>query len=1113
MSTTPVSCPAREELERVALGGAATPELEDHLAGCEACRQTLARIREDNRFLRDFAVDGSLPRARRGETGVFTGEIPVPGYEIVHEIHRGGQGVVYLARQRSTKRDVAIKVMKQGPFATIADRARFDREIDSLSRLDHPNIVAVHDAGAIEGASYFVMNYIDGKPLDEAVAGLPRDAMLDVFARVCEAVHAAHLRGVMHRDLKPSNILVDRAGQPHVLDFGLAKSVEGVGELSLTGAGQFVGSLPWASPEQVEGSSDRIDLRTDVYSLGAILYQLLTGAPPFDVGSNLRDAVENITQHMPPPPSTVRAGVGHAARDDELDTITIKCLSKARSRRYQSAGELGSDIRNYLAGDPIAAKRDSALYVLRKTLRRYRLRVAATGAFFVLLVLFAVVMTLLYNRSARLEQSAVRYAGELSTLLSESNIEQGRLAGMLGDLGQSEQLLWRELFGANGTDASHAHALHSPPGPPRAYWALWELYRRIPCRRTLIPQPEMTRLATMANDGQSLWTAESDGRIRRLDALGAELECFQLPPMQTPSLRVVHRTGALVLDLRGAVSRLLERDTPAPLLEFPTPLTPDTGGCFLSRSGRRCAYIADGAAVVWSTHPPAQLARFSVDSEPLNALAVSADDRRLAARDRLGGLHIWDLDTQRRIIEVPPPAATRTTPHERGGLLFSPDGMQLADAWMESPGRIWDLTSDPMQSIELSERCGDYRVTAFRPDGRLLAIGDYGGNLRIFDAASGRRVAGFAAHAERVLSVAFTSDGMGLWTAGAGEFRLWDVVADQGVRTLRVQDDLFHAIDVSPDGRWFVASGGLGVLHRVELPELAAASVGFHNTGTLACVAISADGRRVAAGTYDNAAFCWSADALDRAPLRLAHPNRVSSVRFNPTGDRIVTACDDGAVRIWRADDGALERELPITSQRIPQIDFDPSRQRVAAVTRDGALVLLDLNTGARENWIEPSGNPLRAVRFTSDGNWLILGGAERALEIWDVQARRRAATLEGHSQEVYCLDVSPDGDLIASGDSGGRIHLWHRPSACMLATLDGHGGAVMSLRFTPDGQRLLSASLDGTIRVWDLGYYRQHIAGQVEARLRRLGLLDAPGAGAWLAWARAVTQATEHVE
>ncbi len=336
----------------------------------------------------------------------------IPGCDEVCEIRRGGQGIVYSAVQRSTKRRVAVKVLLDGAFASAAGRRRFEREIDLVAGLRHTHIVNVYDSGVTDdGRPYLVMEFVDGLPLDQFVqkllAGhsgeLGAKELLRLFVKVCDAVTYAHRRGVIHRDLKPGNVLVDSAGEPRVCDFGLAKETGGEGadeSMAVSVSGQFMGSLPWASPEQLDGRAAPVDTRSDVYALGVILFQLVTGRFPYDVTGGIRVAFDSILRAEPARPSAIGPGL-----DDEIDTIILKCLAKDPGRRYQSAGELERDIRHYLAGEPIEAKRDSAWYTLRKNLRRYRLIAGAS-----LVVLIAVIAALGVSVSSW--RSAVRARDE-----------------------------------------------------------------------------------------------------------------------------------------------------------------------------------------------------------------------------------------------------------------------------------------------------------------------------------------------------------------------------------------------------------------------------------------------------------------------------------------------------------------------------------------------------------------------------------------------------------------------------------------------------------------------------------------------------------------------------
>ncbi len=332
----------------------------------------------------------------------------LPGYRIESECQRGGQGVVFRSTHLATNRDVAIKVLNETSAGKIRDRARFEREIRILGQLRHPNIVRVVDSGSADGRFYYIMEYVKGLPLDDYVLKNDlsiRDALI-LFAKVCDAVNVAHLRGIIHRDIKPSNIRVDPSGEPHVMDFGLAKvdEFDAIADPRTevqTVAGQFVGTLPWASPEQLESTIDDLDIRTDVYSLGVVLYQIVARQFPYEVSGSVRRVFENICSIDPPKPSTVNAGI-----DDDVDCIVLKSLRKNREQRYQNAGNLAREIRRYLDGEPIDAKRDNSWYVLRKTIRRHRGKAFTVGLIALLVVQALVGMILMFQQEAKLRAEA-----------------------------------------------------------------------------------------------------------------------------------------------------------------------------------------------------------------------------------------------------------------------------------------------------------------------------------------------------------------------------------------------------------------------------------------------------------------------------------------------------------------------------------------------------------------------------------------------------------------------------------------------------------------------------------------------------------------------------------
>ncbi|MCH8851678.1 MAG: protein kinase [Planctomycetes bacterium] len=359
--------------------------------------------------------------------------LTIEGYEIVRELHRGGQGVVYQAIQKSTKRKVAIKFLREGPYATKSAKVRFKREIEFAAQLKHPNIITVFESGTTpQGWQYYVMDYVRGLPFNRHVRenGLGLEDTLRIVAQVCDAVQYAHHRGVIHRDLKPSNILIDSDGNPKVLDFGLAKQLLGPVDTIVSLTQEVIGTLPYMSPEQAKGNPDHIDMRTDVYALGVILYETLTGHYPYPVAGNVAEVLKHIADTPPTPPSrqwTPDSGVtkrsskhlraGKCPIDDELQTVILKTLAKERERRYQSAGDLAEDINHYLANEPIEAKRDSGWYVFKKAAVRHKAKVSVASLITILVSAFGV-----YVHQRNLEDEVARIGITANDLVDEGAV-------------------------------------------------------------------------------------------------------------------------------------------------------------------------------------------------------------------------------------------------------------------------------------------------------------------------------------------------------------------------------------------------------------------------------------------------------------------------------------------------------------------------------------------------------------------------------------------------------------------------------------------------------------------------------------------------------------------
>jgi len=395
----------RVQLEQIAAGTLDDPEILARVDSDPELLAELEEIRRDNELMGELLLVDATPAA----THEFD---PIAGYELLDEIHRGGQGLVQRARQRAADRMVAIKTLLQGAFASEAQRHRFEREVRLVARLNHPSIVTVFESGRTAlGAHYIVMELIEGVPVDTYATRLREAgdyrAIATLFVEIADAVRYAHQRGVIHRDLKPGNILVDESGRPHILDFGIAQTFgdDSHAEPVTTRTGEFMGTLAYASPEQIASEPGLIDIRSDVYALGVLLYLSLTGKKPLATTGSLAEVIARITSEAPPAPSSLNPAV-----ESDLDTITMTALAKSVAERYQTAGDLRDDLTRWLEGRAISARAHDFWYVARKTLVRHRTPVAIASVFLLLIVSSAIitgVLALKFQRENRTLNGAI----------------------------------------------------------------------------------------------------------------------------------------------------------------------------------------------------------------------------------------------------------------------------------------------------------------------------------------------------------------------------------------------------------------------------------------------------------------------------------------------------------------------------------------------------------------------------------------------------------------------------------------------------------------------------------------------------------------------------------
>lgn len=529
----------------------------------------------------------------------------VPGYQLVRELARGGQGAVYEAVQLDTRRRVALKVIETDAPGRSA-RRRLEREAELAASLRHPAIVSVYHVQPMsDGRLALAMEYVDGVTLDEWASKMDAEAgpglaahrqavrlKVRALAAVCEAVHHAHVNGVIHRDLKPANVLVTPSGAVRVVDFGIARRVSPTTQVTRTGS--FAGTLAYASPEQVSGKPDAVDIRTDVYSLGLMLYELLAGRRPYETDGSLTGAVANIVSLTPPPLSRLQPGDQPAGA--ELEAIVARSLAKDPAERYQSAAALQADLENWLAGRAVEARQHSTVYVLRKLAARHRVGFAAALGLLILLTAFAAAMTWSSRRLAH-QRTLLAHA------LSSSTIERGRSVGRSGENARAEALLWPELLRAGGDPADPDLLFHSNPLATQAAWALAELYSR---------HPSVLHTAALQG-GQPVRFEPGDHAVRLLRSDGAAEvrdartgRLLQLTPPHAPpasSDRMVISGTRFTIVLRPDRTLLvdhdgeLSREIPPARLEQATPVD-------VSADGTRLLVLSPERRLsLWSAEP------------------------------------------------------------------------------------------------------------------------------------------------------------------------------------------------------------------------------------------------------------------------------------------------------------------------------------------------------------------------------------------------------------------------------------------------------------------------------------------------------------------------------
>ncbi len=987
-------------------------------------------------------------RAARHGTVRYFGD-----YELLEEVARGGMGVVYRARQVSLNRLVALKMILAGQLAGAEDVRRFHIEAEAAAGLDHPGIVPIYEIGEHDDQHFFSMGFVDGKSLAARVAEgpVPAREAADLTKQVAEAVQFAHERGVIHRDLKPANVLLDAQSRPKVTDFGLAKKLQG--DSGLTHTGQVMGTPSFMPPEQADGKN--VGPPADVYALGAILYCLLTGRPPFQAATPMDTLLQVIGQE-PVPPRQLNATV-----PADLETIALKALQKEPLKRYDSAQALADDLGRWLLGEPIVARPVGRVEKTAKWCRRNPLLAMMGASLAAALVAGTTISIYFAIRSSRNAEKAIANLG-----LANRETERARAEKRLAD---------RRLYVAEMNLAQQAWEEADIPlldermksqrsraaGEPDLRGFEWNYLDRLRSsdRRTLRGGKGGLLAVAYSPDGGRVAAGGHDKKIWVWDgASGLLLQTFS-----------GHTGAILALAFSPDGRRLASAGQDGMVM----------------REGEARAPEKENTLRLWEIDTGREISTFQRLLMPAGGVAFGADGNTLVTGSGDHTVELWDISKGT--------VARKLRGHTQlvSAVARSADGRLLASGGADHTARIWELASG--RALQTLSGHSDWVfAVAFSPDGRTLASGGQDQTVKLWEVQTGREQATLRGHRDSIRGLAFSPDGRTLVSASADRtVRLWSVATGKEMRSLRGHSQAVWDVSFSADGHSIASASHDGTVKLWEAKvdpsglRLTTSSSGGGPSGSLAMsVALSPDGRTVASSSLDGKVILRDAGTgISNLVIYTAFQPRC--VVFHPDGTLIATASGDRAVRLWEVATGREVRAFFGHAEPVTDLVFGPDGRTLITGSEDGTARLWDVDIGRAIHVLDSHRDGVMSVASDRDGRTMATGGPDGTVRLWDVESGRAVASLKLTGGPVFGLAFHPGGGRLVASDHQ-TIVVWDTAAGRELFRTKGHVGAAVA--FSPDGARVASGgelprglafSRDGrriaacggatTVGLWDL--------------------------------------------
>ncbi len=996
-------------------------------------------------------------------------------YELLEEIARGGMGIVYKARHVPLQRVVALKMILAGQFAGRAELERFRTEAEAAANLDHPHIVSIYEVGEHEGQPYFTMKLLEGGSLAQHLPRFLADppAAAELVATVARAVPYAHQRGILHRDLKPANILLDVEGRPHVTDFSLAKRTEI--DQGLTQSGVIVGTPGYMAPEQASGQKGAVTTAVDVYSLGAILYELLTGRPPFQAATPL-DTVMQVVTEEPWRPSQVRATVPR-----DLETICLKCLAKAARLRYASAQDLADDLERYRKRESIKARPVRLLARIWRWRRRNPALAAVSDLALVTLVaIFSIAINfgLHQSRAAtrlRQEQEKTLAAlGESDRLRRQAEqllktvqaqhthaqrlsvglaLDRGLMLCEQGDVGRG--LLWL----ARSLEIAPAEAADLQ-GTIRTNLAAWR--RQLHALRGRLEHGGPVLQATFSPDGRTILTASYENRAWLWEVATGQRFDLALDHPGPVETALFSPDGRRALTRSGPVARLWDLTTREPVPRRALANLGPVQVMVLSPDSRLLLTGSeDHTARLWDVATGKPLGQPLRHPGPVRSVAFRCDGRAFltSAEDTV---RLWETATAKPLGE---PLRHQ---QEITAAAFSPDGRTVLTGCLDKTARFWNALTGKVQGQPLPHADGVLAV-AYSPNGQLVLTGSKDTTARLWEVATGKPFGPSLPHQSAVQTVAFSPDGrMVLTGCPDGKAWLWEVAAESSFATALVHRGAVQAVACSPDGQTLLTGSSDQTAQLWEAATAKALGEALRHQAPVWAVAFRPDGRTVVTGSGDGTAQQWETATGKLLGPALKHQDRVGVVRFSPDGRSILTGSWDRTARLWDAGTGAPQDPPLLHRNVVEALAWSPNGRFVLTGSWDRTARLWDAATG------KPVGPPLshqgavQAVAFRADNDIVATASTDKAARLWDVASGKLLGRPLPHQDAVLTVTFSPDGKRLLTGSRDWTARLWEVATGKPLGPSLPHQGAVAVGTFSLDGRTVLTGSEDGTARLWE---------------------------------------------